>query len=103
MQSIVVLVDVVGACLRKVDILHHRHEQQRHQVQRVQAGYAQHQESVAVDAAFGDARAVFPEKDETADAPEDLHTVEAVDIEQLQQRIERLRGRYEVDGSCAPE
>ena len=53
---IVVTTNGLRAHLRDIEGLQRRHEQQGQQVQRVQAGHAQHEKPVAIDAPFSDPR-----------------------------------------------
>ena len=72
-------------------------------MQGIQARQPKDEEDVAADASGGNFVAIFPEENETADTPENLHAIEAISIKETQQGIERLLGNNEIGRRAADE
>ena len=95
--DIVVLIDEETSVQIEIDRLQQRDEKQRHQMQRIKPREAQREELPATDSARRDRVAVFPEENESADAPEHPDAERARIVKRAQQAVERQTLHHQSD------
>ena len=103
MSKVVFLIDEETSVEVEIDRLQYGDQQQGHEMQGIQPRQTEDKECPAVDRSIGDGVAVFPEKDEAADAPENPDAVRFGIVEKVQQAVERQTIVSEVNGLVGDE
>src|SRR5581483_4625085 len=84
MWQVVVLVDEEISACREIQRLQQADREERHQMQRIEPRETKSKEFPTADRPISNRIAIFPEKNEAADAPEDPHADRAGIIERMQ-------------------
>lgn len=89
MQRIIVLVHKEVSGKLEVQGLKRGYEQKRHEVQWIEPRETQDEEFPSVEQATGDRVAIFPEKNEAANAPEYPDRIRAAMVQRAEKPIDR--------------